>query len=108
MCRWTLAESDDHDHDHDDYEISSIGQHTQCYNCGGWGHMSRECTSEKKGKGKGKDYGKGGKDSGKGGKDSGKGYQGACSNCGKVGHKGWECRSRRQVGAVDEEKLWKR
>ena len=108
---------DDHDHDHDDYEISAIGQHTQCYNCGGWGHMSRECPSEKKGKEKGKDfgkggkdfgkggkdYGKGGKDSGKGGKDSGKGYQGACFNCGKVGHKAWECRSRRQVGAVDEE-----
>ena len=100
------------DHDHDDYEI-----YTRCYNCGGWGHMSRECPSEKKGKGKGKDfgksgkdfgkggedYGKGSKDSGKGGKDSGKGYQGACFNCGKVGHKAWECRSRRQVGAVDEE-----
>ena len=38
---------DNHDHDHDDYEISAIGQHTQCYNCGGWGHMSRECPSEK-------------------------------------------------------------
>ena len=110
---------DDHDHDRDDYEISAIGQHTQCYNCGGWGHVSRECPSEKEGKGKGKDFGKGGKDFGKGGKDygkggkdsskggmdSGKGYQGACFNCGKVGHKAWECRSRRQVGAVDEENL---
>ena len=69
--------------------------------------MSRECPSEKKGKGKGKDFGKGGKDFGKGGKDygkgdkdsskggkdSGKGYQGASFNCGKVGHKAWECRS---------------
>ena len=87
---------DDHDHDHDDYEMSAICQHTQCYNRGGWVHMSRECPSEKKGKGKdlgkggnffgngGKDYGKGCKDSDKGGKDSGKGYQGACFNCGKV------------------------
>ena len=32
----------------------------QCYNCGGWGHMSRECPSERKG------AGKGGKDAGKG------------------------------------------
>ena len=94
---------ENHDHDHDDYEISAIGQHTQCYNCGGWEHVSRECPSEKKGKEKGKDFGKGGEDSSKGGKDSGKGYQGACFNCGKVGHKVWECRSRRQVGAVDEE-----
>ena len=64
---------DDHDHDHDDFEISAIGQHTQCYNCGGWEYMSRECPSEKKGKGKGKDFGKGGS------------------------------RGRRQVGVVDEE-----
>ena len=33
---------DDHDHDHDDYEISAIGQHTQCYSCSCWEHMSRE------------------------------------------------------------------
>jgi hypothetical protein len=114
---------DDHD---DEYEVAAVGQHAQCYNCGGWGHHSRECPSEKKGKGNykgdgkgkghhfgkggGKDIGKGGKDSGKGGKDAGKGsrdngkgYQGVCFNCGKVGHKAWECRSRRQVGAVDEE-----
>ena len=33
---------DDHDHDHDDFEISAIGQHTQCFNCGGWGaHVAR-------------------------------------------------------------------
>ena len=38
---------DDHDHDHDDYEKSAIGQHTQCHNCGGWGHISRECPSER-------------------------------------------------------------
>ena len=43
---------DDHDHDHDDHEISAIGQHTQCYNWGGWGHVSQECPSKKKSKGK--------------------------------------------------------
>ena len=67
---------DDHDHDHDYYEISAIGQHTQCDKCGGWVYMLRECPSAKKGKGKGKggkDYGKGGKDYGKSGKDYGKG-----------------------------------
>ena len=91
------------------YELSATGQHTQCYNCGGWGHMSREFPSEKMGEEKGKDFGKGGTDFGKGGKeygkggeDSGKGYQDACFNCGKVGHKAWECRSR-SVGVVDEE-----
>ena len=108
---------DDHDHDHDDCETSAIGQHTHCYSFGDWEHMSRECPSEKKGEGKGKDFGESGKDFGKGGKDygkesmvsfkgtedSGNGYQGACFNCGKVGHKAWECRSRRQVGAADEE-----
>ena len=57
---------DDHDHDHDDHEISAIGQHTQCYKCGGGAHMSRECPSEKKGKKEGKDFGKGGKGYGKG------------------------------------------
>ena len=67
---------DDHDHDHDDYEISAIGQHAQCYNCGGWRTHVARVPVRKKGKGKGKDFGKGGKDfgkGGKGGKDSGKG-----------------------------------
>jgi hypothetical protein len=108
-----------------DFDVAAVGWHTQCYNCGGWGHQSRECVSEKKGGGKGdkgkgkghgqynnfngkggKDSGKGGKDFGKGGKDggksTGKGYQGTCFVCNKVGHKAWECRSKR-VNAVDEE-----
>ena len=114
--------------EYDDYDVGAVGWGTHCYNCGGWGHMSRDCPSEKKGKGNakgdgkgkgnyygkgggkdfgkggGKDFGKGGgKDYGKGGKSFGKGYQGTCFICGKVGHKAWECRSGKQVGAVDEE-----
>jgi uncharacterized membrane protein YgcG len=84
-----LSRHYDHEDD-EDYEVAAVGWQTQCHNCGGWGHMSRECPSEKKGKGGekgkgkgnsskgtfgegGKDFGKGGKDSGKGGKDFGKG-----------------------------------
>jgi hypothetical protein len=108
-----------------EYDVAAVGWHTQCFNCGGWGHQSRECPSEKKGKGGdkgkgngsfgntfgkgGKDFGKGGKDSGKGGKDfgkggGGKGYQGTCFNSGKVGHKAWECRgdARINANAVEE------
>lgn len=111
------------DGNEDDYDVAAVGWQTQCYNCGGWGHQSRECSSEKKGKGGdkgkgkgnlgntfgkgGKDFGKGGKDFGKGGKDSGKGgggkgYQGTCFNCGKVGHKAWECRSGKRINAIEE------
>jgi hypothetical protein len=114
--------------DYEEYEVGAVGWNSQCYNCSGYGHLSRDCPSEKKGKGNmkgdgkgkgitygkgggntygkggGKDVGKGGgKDSGKGGKSMGKGYQGTCFNCGKLGHKAWECRGGRQVGAVDEE-----
>jgi hypothetical protein len=115
---WDKTEGDE------EYEVAAVGWQTQCHNCGGYGHMSRECPSEKKGggkgkgnfgkgtfgkgggkdsgKGSGKDFGKGGKDSGKGGA-SGKGYQGACFNCGKIGHKAWECRSGKGIHAVEEQ-----
>ena len=68
--------------DDGDYEVAAVGQRMQCYNCGGWGHQSRECQSDNndndKGKGKGTfgdNLGKGGKNFGKGGKDFGKGGQ---------------------------------
>ena len=87
-------------------DVDAVNSSMQCHNCGGWGHASRSCPSERKG-------GKGGKYRGKRkgnptetakGKGKGKGFQGACFNCGKPGHPAWECRSR-PVGAnaVEEE-----
>jgi hypothetical protein len=102
------------EYEEEDFEVAMIGRGMQCYNCGGWGHASRNCPSERRnkgdykgdskggkdGKGKGIVYGKGGKGKGDGkGKGGGKGYQGACFTCGKVGHKAWECRSGRPIGA---------
>ena len=99
-----------------EYYEGAVGRFTQCYTCGGYGHLARDC-QKGGGKGKGKDgkgmYGKGfqnfqayngGKDGGKGfGKDGGKGmygkggkgfgYQGSCFKCGRVGHKQAECRA---------------
>jgi hypothetical protein len=101
---------DDHECDEEDCDVGVIGRNLQCFNCGGWGHASRECPSERKGKG-GPKGGKGGSPNGKGGKGKGdgkgkgggKGYQGACYNCGKIGHKAWECRGGKGVNAVDED-----
>jgi hypothetical protein len=52
----------------DHQEVDAVGANTQCYSCGGYGHMARTCT-----KGKGDQKGKGGFGKG-GGKDYGKGY----------------------------------
>ena len=99
-------------------DVGAVGAHVRCHKCEGWGHMSRECPTQAKGKGKGKaTYGKGdgkaGKGTTKGGgksgkgpgpKGGGKGYQGECWKCGKVGHKSAECWSTgMQVDAVSEE-----
>ncbi len=34
-------------------EVNALGMHSQCYNCGGWGHAKRECPTPLKGAGKG-------------------------------------------------------
>lgn len=103
---------DEHEQEYE-MGVDAIGNHSQCFNCQGWGHASRECPSDRQNKGGGKSKGKGkGPDKGagkgvKGGNDvgakgKGKGYQGTCYTCGKTGHKAWECRSR-SVNAVQEE-----
>jgi hypothetical protein len=105
----------------EEWEVDAVGAWTQCHSCRGYGHLAKDCPSNKgKGKGKGS-YGKGGykgydKGGGKGnyhgkggkgfGKDyhdkgggkglcgkGGKGYMGTCFACGKVGHKAAECRA---------------
>jgi len=58
--------------------VKGQGKGTQCYRCSGYGHMARDCATEKgqpKGQGKG-DYGKGKGDYGKGKGDYGKGEKG--------------------------------
>ena len=99
--------------------VDAVTAETQCYRCGGKGHMASRCaTPGPKGKGKGPDRGKGkgksgmymggGKPGSAGGAKAqgkgpgGKGYQGMCWNCGKVGHKASECWTGRSAGAVEE------
>ena len=103
----------------EEWNVDAVTAATQCYRCGGWGHLASKCaTPAGKAKGKGQDKGKGkgkgwqgaegGKSSGKGGAKAqgkgavGKGYQGTCWNCGKVGHKSAECWHGRSAAAVDE------
>ena len=53
-----------------------------CYNCGGSGHMSRDCTEPRKA----------------GGRGGGGGGDRACYNCGQSGHMSYECTEARQEG----------
>ena len=109
------GDDDQNYYEDDEWNVDGISPNTNCYRCGGYGHLAKDCATAKgggKGNGKGPDgkgkgylgkgdgknnYGKG-KDAGKGGK--GKGYQGTCWKCGKIGHKANECRS---AGAVEIE-----
>ena len=76
------------------FEVNAIGNSSQCYNCGGWRHASRECPSDrgaKGGKAKGKvnrldkGVGKGGKGGGDGGtKGKGRGTKARATRVAKL------------------------
>jgi len=63
------------------YDIDAVGRDTQCYKCGGFGHLANDCaTPENKGKGKGGFTTKG----------VGKG-DGKCFLCDQPGHMARDC-----------------
>lgn len=75
--------NDSQKQDYEEDDVNALGMHSQCFNCGGWGHAKRECPTPLKGAGKGVAQfgGKSGfKGGGKGGYKGGyaggtKGYQ---------------------------------
>ena len=38
---------------YEEEDVNALGMHSQCFNCGGWGHAKRECPTPQKGFGKG-------------------------------------------------------
>ena len=71
--------------DVDEYDVDAVGSNAICYNCGGKGHLARQCPTKGKAKGKGepaigaKAKGKGKKGGDTDTKGKGKaGYQGTC------------------------------
>ena len=98
--------------DHDGHEeLGAVTEDTQCYRCGGYGHLSSLCATPKgKGKGKSKGKGSGLKGKGKGFKGDFKGKGNPCSHCGKQGHTPATCWtlhpelwSQRRAYALEEE-----
>ena len=37
----------------EEWPVDWVSPQTQCYKCGGYGHLSRDCATPEKGKGKG-------------------------------------------------------
>ena len=82
-------------------QIKGNGNGSQCYRCGGYGHMAKNSPTPPV---KGKDKGQG--NDGKGGKGYGEEDR-VCYNCGKKGHLSRDCWSVKVKGKGKENKLAK-